>query len=261
MPVPESLTVAGAGGTPIQYWLIKPPDFDAAKKYPVVFLIHGGPQGAWNDAWSTRWNPSLWAAQGWVVAAPNPRGSTGFGQKFVDEISQDWGGKVMVDLDAVFDRVAKLPYVDASRQGIAGASYGGYAVNWLIAHDHRFKAAVSHDGVFNLESMALATEELWFTEWEFGGPATSAKARAQFAKWSPHLFAERIKTPTLVITNELDYRVPVDQGLQLFTALRRNGVPSEMLVFPDEGHWVLGTLNSKLWHETVFGWMKKYLAN
>jgi dipeptidyl aminopeptidase/acylaminoacyl peptidase len=261
MPAPESFTVAGAGGTPIQYWLIKPPGFDASKKYPVVFLIHGGPQGAWNDAWSTRWNPSLWAAQGWVVAAPNPRGSTGFGQKFVDEISQDWGGKVMVDLDAVFDAVAKLPYVDASKQGIAGASYGGYAVNWLIAHDHRFKAAVSHDGVFNLESMALATEELWFTEWEFGGPATSAKARAQFAKWSPHLFAERIKTPTLVITNELDYRVPVDQGLQLFTVLRRNGVPSEMLVFPDEGHWVLGALNSKLWHETVFGWMKKYLAN
>jgi dipeptidyl aminopeptidase/acylaminoacyl peptidase len=261
MPAPESFTVAGAGGTPIQYWLIKPPGFDASKKYPVVFLIHGGPQGAWNDAWSTRWNPSLWAAQGWVVAAPNPRGSTGFGQKFVDEISQDWGGKVMVDLDAVFDTVAKLPYVDASKQGIAGASYGGYAVNWLIAHDHRFKAAVSHDGVFNLESMALATEELWFTEWEFGGPATSAKARAQFAKWSPHLFAERIKTPTLVITNELDYRVPVDQGLQLFTVLRRNGVPSEMLVFPDEGHWVLGALNSKLWHETVFGWMKKYLAN
>jgi dipeptidyl aminopeptidase/acylaminoacyl peptidase len=261
MPAPESLTVAGAGGTPIQYWLIKPPGFDASKKYPVVFLIHGGPQGAWNDAWSTRWNPSLWAAQGWVVAAPNPRGSTGFGQKFVDEISQDWGGKVMVDLDAVFDRVATLPYVDGSKQGIAGASYGGYAVNWLIAHDHRFKAAVSHDGVFNLESMALATEELWFTEWEFGGPATSAKAREQFAKWSPHRFAERIKTPTLIITNELDYRVPVDQGLQLFTALRRNGVPSEMLVFPDEGHWVLGALNSKLWHETVFGWLKKYLAN
>jgi dipeptidyl aminopeptidase/acylaminoacyl peptidase len=258
---PESATVRGAGGTPIQYWLIKPPDFDASKKYPVVFLIHGGPQGAWNDAWSYRWNPALWAAQGWVVAAPNPRGSTGFGQTFVDEISQDWGGKVMVDLNAVFETVAQLPYVDASKQGIAGASYGGYAVNWLIAHDHRFKAAVSHDGVFNLESMALATEELWFTEWEFGGPATSAKAREQFAKWSPHRFAERIKTPTLIITNELDYRVPVDQGLQLFTALRRHGVPSEMLVFPDEGHWVLGALNSKLWHETVFGWMKQHLAN
>ena len=258
---PESLSVAGAGGTPIQYWLLKPPAFDPAKKYPVVFMIHGGPQGAWGDAWSNRWNPSLWAAQGWVVAAPNPRGSTGFGQKFVDEISQDWGGKVMTDLHAVFAAVRKLPYVDAARQGVAGASYGGYAVNWLIAHGDEFKAAVSHDGVFNLESMAFATEELWFTDWEFGGPPTSARARAQFVKWSPHRFAENIKTPTLVITNELDFRVPVDQGLQLFTALRRNGVPSEMLVFADEGHWVLKAQNSKVWHEAVFNWLRKYLAN
>ena len=257
---PESLTVTGAGGTPVQYWLLKPPAFEVSRKYPVVFLIHGGPQGAWGDAWSTRWNPSLWAAQGWVVAAPNPRGSTGFGQRYTDEISQDWGGKVMTDLDAVFNAVTKLPYVDAARQGIAGASYGGYAVNWLIGHGTRFKAAVSHDGVFNLESMALATEELWFTDWEFGGPATSAKAREQFARWSPHRFAENIRTPTLVITNELDFRVPVDQGMQLFTALRRNGTPSEMLVFSDEGHWVLKALNSKLWHESVFGWLKKYLS-
>jgi dipeptidyl aminopeptidase/acylaminoacyl peptidase len=257
---PESLTVAGAGGAPVQYWLIKPPGWEPSRKYPVVFLIHGGPQGAWGDAWSTRWNPSLWAAQGWVVAAPNPRGSTGFGQRFTDEISQDWAGKVMTDLDAVFTAVVKLPYVDASRQGIAGASYGGYAVNWIIGHDNRFKAAVSHDGVFNLESMALATEELWFTDWEFGGPATSARAREQFAKWSPHRFAENIRTPTLVITNELDFRVPVDQGMQLFTALRRNGTPSEMLVFSDEGHWVLKALNSRLWHESVFAWLTKYLA-
>ena len=203
--------------------------------------------------------PQLWAAQGWVVAAPNPRGSTGFGQKFVDEISQDWGGKVMVDLNAVFDAVAKLPYVDAQRMGIAGASYGGYAVNWIIGHTNRFKAAVSHDGVFNLESMMGSTEELWFPEWEMGGVAWSATARENIAKWSPHRFAPQMKTPTLVITNELDYRVPVDQGLQLFTALRRQGVPSEMLVFPDEGHWVLKALNSKYWHEQVFGWMKRWL--
>ncbi len=257
---PESATVPGAGGTAIQYWILKPPGFDPSKKYPVVFMIHGGPQGAWDDAWSYRWNPSLWAAQGWVVAAPNPRGSTGFGQKFVDEISQDWGGKVMLDLDAVFNAVAKLPYVDAARQGIAGASYGGYAVDWIIGHTDRFKAAVSHDGVFNLESMALATEEQWFVDWEFGGPPMSPKARANYAKWSPHLFAQNIKTPTLVITNELDFRVPVDQGLQLFTALRRNGVAAEALVFEDEGHWVLKPLNSKLWHETVFGWINKYLG-
>jgi dipeptidyl aminopeptidase/acylaminoacyl peptidase len=255
----ESLTVAGAAGAKVQYWLIKPPNFDAAKKYPVVFLLHGGPQGAWEDAWSSRWNPQLWAAQGWVVAAPNPRGSTGFGQKFVDEISQDWGGKVMVDIDAVFNTVAKLPYADSQRMGIAGASYGGYAVDWLVGHTTRFKAAVTHDGVYNLESMMGATEEMWFSEWEMGGEPWSAAARENIAKWSPHRFAPQIKTPTLIITNELDYRVPVDQGLQMFTALRRQGVPSEMLVFPDEGHWVLKALNSKYWHEQVFAWMKRWL--
>ena len=259
LPQYESLSVTGAAGASIQYWLLKPPNFDASKKYPTVFLIHGGPQGAWDDAWSYRWNPALWASQGWVIAAPNPRGSTGFGQKFVDEISQDWCGKVMTDLNAVFDTVVKLPYVDAQRTGIAGASYGGYAVNWLIGHTGRFKAAVSHDGVFNLETMSLASEELWFTDWESGGPPTSPAARRHFARCSPHLWAANMKTPTLVITNEQDFRVPVDQGLQLFTALRRNGTPSQALVFPDEGHWVLGALNSKRWHETVFGWMKKYL--
>jgi dipeptidyl aminopeptidase/acylaminoacyl peptidase len=257
---PESATVPGAGGTPIQYWILKPPGFDPAKKYPVVFLIHGGPQGAWDDGWSSRWNPSLWAAQGWVVAAPNPRGSTGFGQKFVDEITGDWAGKVMIDLEAVFDAVGKLPYVDATRQGVAGASYGGYAVDWLITHTDRFKAAVSHDGVFNLESMAFATEEIWFSNTEFGGMPWSGTAREQFNKFSPHRFSANLKTPTLVITNQLDFRVPVDQGLQLFTALRLKGVPSEALVFEDEGHWVLKPLNSKLWHETVFGWMNKYLG-
>jgi dipeptidyl aminopeptidase/acylaminoacyl peptidase len=259
LPQYESLTVNGAGGASVQYWLIKPPNFDPSRKYATVFLIHGGPQGAWDDGWSYRWNPALWASQGWVIAAPNPRGSTGFGQKFVDEVSQDWCGKVMTDLNAVFDAVVKLPYVDAQRTGIAGASYGGYAVNWLIGHSDRFKAAVSHDGVFNLETMSLASEELWFTDWESGGPPTSAAARRHFSRCSPHLFSANIKTPTLIITNELDYRVPVDQGLQLFTALRRNGVPSQALVFPDEGHWVLGALNSKRWHETVFGWMGKYL--
>jgi dipeptidyl aminopeptidase/acylaminoacyl peptidase len=257
---PETATVTGARGASVQYWLIKPPGFDPSKKYPVVFLIHGGPQGAWDDAWSYRWNPSLWAAQGWVIAAPNPRGSFGFGQQFVDEISRDWGGKVMQDLDAVFDAVSDLPFVEPARQAIAGASYGGYAVDWIIGHTNRFRAAVTHDGVFNLESMALATEELWFPDWEFGGAATSPAAREQFAKFSPHLFAGNIRTPTLVITNELDFRVPVDQGLQLFTALRRNGVPSEALVFPDEGHWVLKALNSKLWHETVFRFLNQHLG-
>jgi len=260
MPQTESVTVTGAAGTSIQYWLLKPPNFDPSRKYPAVFLIHGGPQGDWGDSWSSRWNPALWAAQGWIVAAPNPRGSTGFGQRFVDEISQDWCGKVMVDLNAVFDAVAKFSFVDPQRMGIAGASYGGYAVDWLIGHTGRFKAAVSHDGVFNLETMSFESEELWFTDWESGGPPWSTAARKHFARCSPHLSADKIKTPTLVITNEQDFRVPVDQGLQLFTALRRNGVPSETLVFSDEGHWVLGALDSKRWHETVFGWMKKYIG-
>ena len=226
----------------------------------MVFLIHGGPQGDWADAWSSRWNPALWAAQGWIVAAPNPRGSTGFGQRFVDEVSQDWCGRAMIDLDAVFDTVAALPNADTARMGIAGASYGGFAVDWLIGHTNRFKAAVSHDGVFNLESMSFATEELWFPEWEYGGPPWSERARKSFARCSPHRFADRIRTPSLVITNQQDFRVPVDQGLQLFTALRRNGVESEGLVFENEGHWVLGALDSRRWHEAVFGWMRKYLT-
>jgi dipeptidyl aminopeptidase/acylaminoacyl peptidase len=259
-PQYESMTVNGGGGTPIQYWLLKPPNFDASRKYPTVFMIHGGPQGAWEDGWSSRWNPALWASQGWVIAAPNPRGSFGFGQKFVDDISQDWCGRVMTDLTAVFDTVIKMPFVDAQRTAVAGASYGGYAVDWLIGHTDRFKAAVSHDGVFNLETMSLESEELWFTDWESGGPPSSAAARKHFARCSPHLAWANIKTPTLVITNEQDFRVPLDQGLQLFTALRRNAVPSEALVFPDEGHWVLGALNSKRWHETVFAWIRKYIG-
>ncbi len=226
----------------------------------MVFLIHGGPQGVWGDAWSTRWNPSLWAAQGWVVVAPNPSGSTTFGQGMVDRISGDWAGRVMTEIDGVVAAVAKMQFADSARMGIAGASYGGYAVNWILGQQPaKFKAAVTHDGVFNLESMGMATEELWFTDWEFGGRSWESKPRGQFAKVSPHLHAHKIRTPTLIITNELDFRVPVDQGLQMFTVLRRNGVPSEALVFPDEGHWVLKALNSRVWHDAVFGWLKKYL--
>jgi dipeptidyl aminopeptidase/acylaminoacyl peptidase len=260
MPQPETFTVAAARGTEVMSWVLPPPAFDPRRKYPVVFLIHGGPQLSWTDSWSYRWNPALWAAQGWVVVAPNPRGSTGFGQRFVDEISGDWAGKPMDDLQVVFDAVAARPYVDRSRQAIAGASYGGYAVNWLIGHTDRFSAAVSHDGVWNLEAMAGSTEELWFPEWELGGPVYSAAARAQFARFSPHLFAERIRTPTLVISNDLDYRVPVEQGLALFTTLRRRGVPSELMDFYDQGHWVLAPKSSRYWHEQVFGWLQRWLA-
>lgn len=251
------LEYAGAGGTKIQSWLIKPPMFDATKKYPAVVLIHGGPQGAWGDAWSFRWNAQMFAARGYVVFMPNPRGSTGFGQKFVEEISGDWGGKVYTDIMNGVDQVAALPYVDQQRMGAAGASYGGYMVNWILGHTDRFKALVSHAGVYNLESMAGVTEEQWFTDWEFQGTAWDNPE--QYEKWSPHRFAKHFKTPTLVVHGELDYRVPVGEGMQLYTTLQRRGVPSKFLYFPDEGHWILKPQNSDLWHRTVLGWLDQWL--
>ena len=259
MNPPESYTVPGAGGTPVQYWIIKPPAFNPLRKYPVVFLIHGGPQGEWGDGWSARWNPTLWAAQGWVVVAPNPRGSFGFGQKFVDEITQDWGGKVMTDLTAVFDAAVKLPYVDARVRAspapvTAGTPSTGSSATRIDSRPRSATTACSISTRWRSRPKNCGSPN--------GKPAAPPwrpAGREHVAKWSPHLYAQQIKTPTLVITNELDYRVPVDQGLQLFTALRRNGVPSKALVFPDEGHWVLKPLNSKRWHEEVFGWLKTYL--
>jgi dipeptidyl aminopeptidase/acylaminoacyl peptidase len=251
----ESITVSGAGGTPVQMWLIKPPGFDPAKKYPLVFMVHGGPQSPWSDGWSTRWNPELWAAQGYVLAMPNPRGSPGFGQKFTDEISGDWGGKVYDDLLACLAWLKAQPYVDATRMAAAGASYGGYMMNWINGHTDQFRCIVNHDGVFNFWSMYGTTEEVWFDEWEHGIPWENP----DFEKFSPHRFAANFKTPTLIIHNELDFRVPVGEGQQLFTLLQRRGVPSKFLSFPDEGHWVLKPKNSELWHQTVFGWLAQYL--
>ena len=253
----EDMWWEGADGAQIQGHLVKPPGFDATKTYPAIVLIHGGPQGAWGDAWSYRWNPQIFAARGYVILMPNPRGSSGFGQKFIEEISGDWAGKVYVDLMNGVDRFAALPYVDESRMGAAGGSYGGYMVNWILGHSDRFKALVSHAGVFNLESMYGVTEELWFPEWEFGGPYWE-KPEA-YEKWSPHLFVKNFSTPTLVTHGELDFRVPIGEGFQLFTALQRKGVPSKMLYFPDEGHWVLKPQNSKLWFDTVGDWFDRWL--
>jgi len=249
---------AGAGGTKVQALVVKPPKFDASKKYPVLLLIHGGPQGAWTDSWSYRWNPQMFAAAGYVVLMPNPRGSTGYGQKFTDEISRDWGGKVYVDLMNGVDELVKLPYIDGKRLSAAGGSYGGYMVNWLLGHTDRFNAFISHAGVYNLESMYGVTEELWFTEWEFGGNPWDNPE--DYTKWSPHRFAKNFKTPTLVIHGELDFRVPVGEGMQLFTALQRREVPSKMIIFPDEGHWILKPQNSKLWYENVISWLNRWNA-
>ncbi|MSR32869.1 MAG: S9 family peptidase [Gemmataceae bacterium] len=258
---PESATLEGAGGVPMQMWILKPPGFTPEKKWPVAFLVHGGPQGAWEDGWSYRWNPQAWAARGYVVAMPNPRGSTGFGQKYVDEISGDWGGKCYDDLMKAADFVEKLPYVDKERIGAAGASFGGYMVNWFAVNTGRFKCLISHCGVYNFESMYTTTEEIWFDEWEHGGPPWG-KSRHSYEKYSPHRFADKLgkfKTPMLIIHNDLDFRVPISEGTQIFTALQRQGVQSRMVNFPDEGHWVLKPKNSQFWHREVFAWMEKFV--
>ncbi|MBA3804892.1 MAG: S9 family peptidase [Acidobacteria bacterium] len=257
----EELTWDGAGGTKIAGWLVKPPDFDAKKKYPLVVLIHGGPQGAWNDSWSYRWNPQVYAAQGYVVFLPNPRGSTGYGQQLTNEVTGDWGGRAYTDIINGVAHVAEMPFVDKSNIAAAGASYGGYMVNWILGHNEdprvHFKTLVSHAGVFNLTSMYGVTEELWFPEWEFKG--TPWDKPELYEKWSPHRFAKNFKTPTLVIHGELDYRVPVGEGLQLFTYLQRQGVESKLVVFPDEGHWILKPANSQFWYTTVLEWLDAHL--
>jgi dipeptidyl aminopeptidase/acylaminoacyl peptidase len=257
----EELTWEGGGGTKVSGYVIKPANFNPSKKYPMIVLIHGGPQGAWQDNWGYRWNPQAFASQGYVVFMPNPRGSTGFGQQFVDEISGDWGGKAYTDIMNGVAHVLGLGYVDKERLGAAGGSYGGYMVNWIEGHNDdprfQFKALVSHAGIFNLASMYGATEELWFTDWEFkGAPWDNPE---MYARWSPSMFVKNFKTPMLVIHGELDYRVPVGEGLQIFTALQRRGVESKLLYFPDEGHWILKPQNSVLWYNTVLDWFGKYL--
>lgn len=252
-----STNIAAGKTEEIHGFIVKPPKFDATKKYPMVLLIHGGPQGAWPDAWGYRWNPQMWAARGYVVVLINPHGSTGYGQSFTEQISGDWGGAVYEDLMKGVDHVIKLGYIDPARLGAAGGSYGGYMVNWILGHSDRFKALVSHAGVYNLVSMYGATEELWFPEWEFKGVPWERPELYQ--KWSPHLFARNFKTPTLVIHGELDYRVPIGEGLQLFTALQRQGVPSRLLYYPDEGHWILKPQNSELWYRVVIGWFDQWL--
>ena len=257
-PILEPFWFTGAQKARVQGFIVRPPDFDAQKKYPVKFLIHGGPQGAWGDSWSYRWNPMLFAASGYVVVMVNPRGSIGYGQKFIDDINGDWGGRAYEDLMSGLTYAEnKFPFIDKTRECALGASYGGYMANWILGHTQRFRCIVSHDGMFNTESAYGATEELWFNEWEFKG--TPWTNRALYRKWSPHLFAQNFKTPTLVVHSQLDYRLDVAEGFQLFTTLQRLKVPSKMLYFPDEGHWVLKPQNSRLWYKTVNGWVDQYL--
>jgi dipeptidyl aminopeptidase/acylaminoacyl peptidase len=256
----EPFWFTGAHGDQVEGFLVKPPNFDPAKKYPVKFLVHGGPQGAWGDDWSYRWNPELFAANGYVVVMINFHGSTGYGQKFVDSINGDWGGAPFEDLMKGLDYAEQTyPFIDKNRECVLGASFGGYMVNWIIGHTDRFKCAVSHDGMFNAESAWGTTEELWFNDWEFKG--TPYDNREMYRKWSPHEYAKNFKTPTLVIHGQKDYRLDVSEGFDLFTTLQMMGVPSKMLYFPDEGHWVLKPQNARLWYKTVNDWVDRWIVD
>ena len=258
----EDFWFKGAGGDSVQGFIVKPPHWQAGRKYPAVLLIHGGPQGAWLDQWHSRWNYQMFAAPGFALVIVNPRGSTGYGQAFVDGVSKDWGGKVYTDLMNGLDAaLARNSWMDRSRLGAAGGSFGGYMVDWIAGHSTRFKALVSHAGPFNLENMNTATEELWFPEWEYGGDFWNPKAmREQYRLFSPHLYAKNFKTPTLVSGGELDFRVPYTEDLSMFTALQRQGVPSRLVIFPDEGHWVLKPQNQRLWWGEVQSWLTRYLG-
>jgi len=253
----EEFWVDTADGSRVQSFVVKPYGFQANRKYPVLMLIHGGPQGNWGHSWTYRWNAQVFAAAGYLVVEPNPRGSTGYGQKFIDEINGDWGGRVYDDIMAVTDHAVNLPYADPGRVGAAGGSYGGYMVDWILGHTQRFKALISHDGVYDITSEFGATEELWFPLWEMGG--TPWDKPEDYAKWSPSHYAKDFHTPTLVIHGEQDFRVPYTQGLQLFTALQLQKVPSKLLVFPDEGHWVLKPQNSLLWYRTFVDWLDSWV--
>jgi len=232
---------------------------DQTGPIPALLYIHGGPQGSFNDSWSNRWNPRVTASQGYAVISVDFRGSTGYGQAFTDAIQRDWGGKPLEDLQKGFEAALKLDsQIDGTRACAMGASYGGYMVNWIAGQwADRFDCLVQHDGIFDTRSFYYATEELWFPRWDFGGSYT--QARETYEKWNPANHVDKWKTPMLVVTGELDYRVPYTQGLQSFTALQERGIPSQLLVFPDENHWVLGAKNSLQWHETVFAWLDRWL--
>ena len=253
----EEYGFVGALGDSVFGWILKPPGFDPARKYPLVYLVHGGPQGGWDDNWHSRWNYQMFAARGYVVAAVNFHGSTGYGQRFTDAISEHWGDYPFEDLMKGLDVVARLSYVDSTRMGAAGASYGGYMIYWFAGHTNRFKALVAHDGVFNPVSMAGSTEELWFMDWEFGG--TPYANRALYEKWSPLNFVQNWKTPILIVHSQLDYRVDLSEGYQAFTAAKVLGVPAKFLYFPDEGHWVTRPRNRRLWWGAVLDWLDQYL--
>jgi dipeptidyl aminopeptidase/acylaminoacyl peptidase len=260
MNAPETFWFEGAEVTRVQAMIIRPPRSVPTKKYPMLVLLHGGPQTMWTNAWGYRWNAQVFSGAGYVTLMINRRGSTGYGQKFTDQITADWGGRAYGDIMKGIDAaIAKYPYIDKTKMAAAGGSYGGYMADWLATHTDRFKAIVSHAGVYDKVSM-YATEELWFEEHDSQG--TPWTAPENYKKWSPSTYAAdlgKYKTPTLVVAGERDYRVPYTQSLEFFSALQRQGVPSKLVVFPDEGHWVLKPQNSQFWYKTFLDWLAEYV--
>ncbi|KAG0311103.1 hypothetical protein BGZ99_010374 [Dissophora globulifera] len=258
---PEDVWFKGDHDKDIHGFLLKPIGFDPTKKYPLAFIVHGGPQSAFNDNWSTRWNPNVFASAGFVVAFLNPTGSTGYGQELTDAITNNWGGSPYIDLMKGLDHILEHhDYIDNTRVAALGASYGGYMMNWINGHTDRFNCLVNHDGIFDTKNGYYATEELYFPEHEYEGVPWDVKAKANYERWNPANFVQNWKTPTLVIHSDKDYRLPVTEGLATFTVLQRKSIPSRFVYFPDENHWVLKAANSLRWHAEVLGWIQKYTA-
>jgi dipeptidyl aminopeptidase/acylaminoacyl peptidase len=256
----EKRMIKATDGKDILTWVIYPPDFDPSKKYPALLYCQGGPQSTVSQFFSYRWNFQLMAAKGYIVVAPNRRGLPSFGTEWNRQISEDWGGQCMNDYLSAIDDVSKEPFVNKDRLGAVGASFGGYSVYWLAGHHNkRFKALISHCGVFDLKSMYGTTEELWFPDFDFGGPYWKSPQPASYQKFSPIDFVQNWDTPLLVIHNELDFRVPLGQGMEAFTAARGQNIPAKFLYFPDEGHWIIKPQNSILWQRVFFDWLDKYL--
>ena len=256
----EQFSFKGWNDETVHGYVVKPHNYQEGKKYPVAFLIHGGPQGSFGNGWSYRWNPQTYAGQGYAVVMIDFHGSTGYGQAFTDAISQHWGDRPLEDLQKGWAAAQqKYSFLNGDKACALGASYGGFMVNWIAGNwNEPWKCLVNHDGVFDQRAMGYATEELWFTEWEQGG--TPYDVPANYEKFNPVNHVGNWKKPMLVVQGQLDYRIPVEQGLATFTALQRQGIESKFLYFPDENHWVLKPHNSVLWHDTVNGWLKQHIG-
>jgi dipeptidyl aminopeptidase/acylaminoacyl peptidase len=255
----QKFSFTGANNDRVWGWELKPANITT--KLPIAFLVHGGPQGSFNNSWSFRWNPRLFTAPGYAAVSVDFHGSTGYGQAFTDAIHQNWGGWPLEDLQkGLAYATANDPQLDADKACALGGSYGGYMMNWIEGRwPDRFRCIVQHDGVFDARAMAYETEELWFDEWEHGGHPYY-EAPGEFEKWNPVNYVQDWKTPQLVVTSEKDFRIPYTQGIAAFTALQRRNIPSRLLIFPDENHWVLKPKNSVQWYDEVFGWLGKYLG-